>query len=74
MYAFPCKILKPGFAKYAVDANLFRLGPTNPKKNPTTVFFGFYTGGFCPGKFCPEAFCRGAFDLDSKYFYTKNQF
>ena len=27
------KKLKPGFAKYAVDANLFRLGSTNPRKN-----------------------------------------
>ena len=27
------KTLKPGFAKYAVDTNLFRLGSTNPKKN-----------------------------------------
>ena len=26
------KTLKPGFAKYDVDANLFRLGSTNPKK------------------------------------------
>jgi len=33
-------------AKYAADANLFRLGPTNPKKNQPLVFFVFYTGGF----------------------------
>ena len=35
------KTLKPGFAKYAVDANLFRLGSTNPKKNyqPLDAFF-----------------------------------
>ena len=26
------RTLKPGLAKYAVDANLFRLGSTNPKK------------------------------------------
>ena len=27
------KTLKPGFAKYAVDTNLFRLVSANPKKN-----------------------------------------
>ena len=33
---------KPGFAKYAVDAYLFRLGSTNPKKipSPWNAFFG----------------------------------
>ena len=54
MHAHSCKTLKPeGLAKYAVDANLFRLGSTNPKKNSQTPdafwlgvktldFFGFF--------------------------------
>ena len=33
MHTHAYKTLKPGLAKYAVDANLLRLGSTNPKKN-----------------------------------------
>ena len=37
------KTLKPGFAKYVIDANLFLLGSTNPKKKkfaaPGCFFF-----------------------------------
>ena len=32
LHSHACKKLKPVMAKYAVDANLFRLGSTNPKK------------------------------------------
>ena len=48
-------------AKYTVDANLFRLGSTNSKKNIQSLVFclGFYTGGLLSGVFCP-----GAFDLE----------
>ena len=34
MYAYPfMQNTEDTIAKYAVDANLFQLGPTNPKKN-----------------------------------------
>ena len=47
-------------ANYAVDANLFRLGSTNPTKNPAPVFFFcFYTGGLLLGGFCPGTFVGG---------------
>ena len=36
LHTYHVKTLKPDLAKYAVDANLFRLGPTNPKKNYET--------------------------------------
>ena len=61
-------------AKYAVDANLFRLGSTNTKKKNSApglfyffrlLYWGLTIGGFCPGGFCLGAFCRGAFELDS---------
>ena len=62
----PPRIIEEIIAKYAVDANLFRLGSTNPKKNPASVFFlGFYTGGLFSGGFCPGGFWPEAFDLDS---------
>ena len=36
----PPRVIEEIIARYAVDANLFRLGSTNPKKrNPTPVFF-----------------------------------
>ena len=41
-------------AKYAVDANLFRLGSTNPKKIQPLVFLLAFISG---------AFVRVAFDL-----------
>ena len=41
-------------AKYAVDANLFRLGSTNPKKKSSPLFF--YTGGLLSGAFVRVAF------------------
>ena len=53
--------------KYAVDANLFRQGSTNPKKkNPAPGFFlwAFKTGGLLSGGFCPGDFCPVAFDLE----------
>ena len=53
----PPRIIEEIIAKCAVDANLFGLGYTNPKKNPC-FFFAFYTGGFFPG-----TFCKGGFDL-----------
>ena len=46
LHTYHVKTLKPDLAKYAVDANLFRLGPTNPKKNPRRwMLFG---GGQAP--------------------------
>ena len=36
-------------AKYAVDANLFRLGSTNPKKNSSPWFFLAFIPGFIVG-------------------------
>ena len=44
----PPRIIEEIIAKYAVDAKLFRLGSTNPKKNVASrfyLFMGFYTGG-----------------------------
>ena len=35
----PRKIIQETIAKYAVDANIFRLGSTSPKKNPAPGFF-----------------------------------
>ena len=41
------KTLKPGFSKYDVDINLFRLGSTNPKKKfPAPGCFFFYSNCF----------------------------
>ena len=49
----PLRIIEEIIAKYAVDANLFRLGSTNlRKKNPAPGYFlGFYTEGFLSGGF-----------------------
>ena len=53
------KTLKPGFVKYAVDANLFRLGSTNPiKKIQPLVFLGFFLG-FYTGGSLSRRFFRG---------------
>ena len=44
MHATPCiQNTEETIAKYAVDANLFRLGSTNPKKNipPLDFFFQY---------------------------------
>ena len=46
----PPRIIEEIIVKYAVDANLFRLRFTNPKKNPAPVFFMAFT---------PGAYCRG---------------
>ena len=46
-------------AKYAVDANLFRLGSTNPKKKSSTSFF--FLGLIVGGAFVRVAFVRVAF-------------
>ena len=47
-------------AKYAVDANLFRQGSTNPKKNPAPGYFwAFIPGAYCWGAFVRVAFVRG---------------
>ena len=42
--------------KYAVDANLSRLGSTNPKKKSSPWFFIW--------AFIPGAYCWGDFDLE----------
>ena len=49
----PPRIIEEFSTKYAVDANLVRLGSTNAKKcNPAPGFFlGFYTGGLVSGGF-----------------------
>ena len=72
----PPRIVEEIIAKYTVDANLFRQGSTNPKKEyPAFDFFlGSYTGGllqrgFCPVGFYPGVFCREAFDLEPFYAY-----
>ena len=57
----PPRIIEEIIANYAVDANLFRLGSTNPKKNPAPFFFGFYTGGLLSQGFCQSGFCPGGF-------------
>ena len=48
----PPRIIEEISAKYAVEANLFRLGSTNPKKKSSPWFF------FCSFM---EAYCWGAF-------------
>ena len=53
----PPSIIEKIIARYAVDANLFRLGSTNPKKNSTPGFFL----AFIPGAYCRGAFVRGLF-------------
>ena len=57
MHAFdPCvETNEETIAKYAVDANLFPLGSTNPKRIIQPLFFF---------AFIPGAHCRGAFDLE----------
>ena len=52
----PPRIIEVIITKYAFDAYLFRLGSTDPKKNPAPGFFL---------AFIPGAYCRGVFDLDS---------
>ena len=42
----PLWIIEEIIAKYAVDANLSRLGSTIPPKKRQPVFFVFYTGAF----------------------------
>ena len=37
MHTHACETRKPGLTKYAVDANLFRLGFTNPEKNSQSL-------------------------------------
>ena len=56
----PPRIIEEIIAKYAIDANLFRLGSTNPKKKiqPLVLFFIFWA-------FLPGAYCRGAFVQDA---------
>ena len=66
----PPKIIEAIIMKYAVDANLLRLGSTNPKKiQPLVFFLGFYIECLLSGGFCPGGFCRGAFDLEPNYTY-----
>ena len=61
-------------AKYAVDANLFELGFTDPPKNtqPIVFFWGFCTGGLLSEGFCPGAFVwkyiYSSFTFQNKYF------
>ena len=70
----PPRIIEEIIAKYAVDANLFRLGSTNPKEKSNPWFFlGFYTGGLLSGGFCPGYFCPGAFGREDKYLKLWNQ-
>ena len=49
------RIIEEIIAKYAVDANLFRLGSTNPKKKIQPLFFFW---AFIPGAYYREAFVR----------------
>ena len=57
----PPRIIEEIIAKYAVDANLFQLGSTNPKKKKSRLFFffSFILGGLLsrwllPGVFWPR--------------------
>ena len=53
------------FAKYAVDANLFRLGSTNPKKKSSPwFFFGLLYRGLIAGEIFGD---QGDFDPKPKY-------
>ena len=64
----PSRIIEEIIAKYAVDANLFRLGSTNPKKkNPAPGFFflGFNTVGLL------HIFFGGLY-IDSFFYHIKN--
>ena len=51
----PHRIIEENIVKYAVDANLFQIGSTNPKKNPARFFFSLLYWGLIVG---------GAFDLE----------
>ena len=68
----PPRIIEEIIAKYAVDANLFQLGSTSPKKKSSSWFFfrDFIPGAHCQGAFVQVAFVRRlfvgvAFELDS---------
>ena len=52
----PHKIIEEIIAKYAVDANLFQLGSTNPKKKKLAHSFFW---AFIPGAYCREFFVGG---------------
>ena len=41
----PPSIIEKIIARYAVDANLFRLGSTNPKKKSSPCFFFYFSTG-----------------------------
>ena len=57
----PPRIIEEIIAKYAVAANLFRLGSTNPKKKIPA--HGFFLA-FIPGAYCRGAFVRVASDRE----------
>ena len=48
-YPYACKNTEAWLFQYAVDANLFRLGSTNPKKNTQTLD-AFWWGALPPTK------------------------
>ena len=52
----PPRIIEEIIAKYAVDANLFQLGSTNPKKKKLAHSFFW---AFIPGAYCREFFVGG---------------
>ena len=54
----PPRIIEVIITKYAFDAYLFRLGSTDPKKNPAP---GFFFRACIPGTYCRKAFVRVAF-------------
>ena len=58
----PPRIIERIIVKYAVDANLYRLGSTNPKKKSSPCLFsGFYTGAYCRGAFVRVTFVWGLY-------------
>ena len=63
-------IIEEIIAKYAVDANLFRLGSTNPKKKIQPQFFFWfflgllYRGLIVVGLLSRGFICRGVLDLE----------
>ena len=58
-------IIEEIIAIHAIDAYLFRLGSTNPEKNPAPGFFFAFISG---------AYCRGAFDLEPLKTITFHEF
>ena len=63
----PPRIIEEIIVKYTVDANLFRLGSTNPKKKKSSPWFFFsFFWAYCRGAFVGGAFVRGLLTYNQK--------